>query len=259
MKNDGFIHITTLKLMGRSPAHYLGAVDRDEYYLERGTASHSLLLGGDRVIPYPGAVRRGKDWEAFEAANSDATILTKGEYEKVKNIADAVRRDPVASDLLGLTGRDDVAHELTIEWSYLGRPCSSRLDVVGRNRVVELKVVADASPQRFMWQCVRMGWFAQLDFYNHAATAKGGYLRERDLYIVAVESAPPHVTACYRLDDSAIEHGRKSWRLWFERLLQCEEAKHFPGYCESIMRLSAPDEDDAGLVFPDPEPTEEAA
>lgn len=265
MKDDGKVHISRLKLFGRSPAHYKGAVDRDEYYLERGTASHALLLGGDRVIPYPGAVRRGAQWEAFEAANPNTTILTKGEFAKVEDIAAAVRRDPMASDLLGL-GRDDVRHEATIEWSYLGRPCSSRLDVLGRDRIVELKVVADASPQRFMWQCVRMGWFAQLDFYNHAATSRGGgglpaahRLGERDLYIVAVESAPPHVPACYRLDESAIEHGRKSWRLWFERLLQCEEAKHFPGYCESIMRLSAPDEEDAGLVFPDPEPTEEAA
>lgn len=252
MRDDGKIHISRLKLFGRSPAHYKGAVDKDEYFLERGTAVHSLLLGGDRVIGYPGAVRRGKEWDAFEAANQDAIILTKAEYGKAEAIAASVRRDPLAMSLL-----EGQSFEVTVEWVYLGRACSSRVDVVG-DHIAELKCVADASPQRFMWQAVRMGWFAQLAFYQEACAAKHK-TRLEDLYIVAVESAPPHVTACYRLDERAVEFGRKQFRGWFERLLMCESANEFPGYCQSVMPLSAPDEE-SELVFPsDPEPTEEAA
>lgn len=254
MKDDGMVHISRLKLFGRSPAHYKGAVDRDEYYLERGTASHALLLGGDRVIPYPGTVRRGKEWEAFEAANSDATILTRGEYEKVKNIADAVRRDRLAMSILEGQG---VRHEVVLEWNYLGRACSSRVDVLARTHTAELKIVHDASPQRFMWQCVKLGWFAQLAFYDEARWTNG-LGRSDSLYIVAVESAPPHVTAVYRLDETAVEFGRKQFRGWFERLLMCEAAKEWPGYCASVMPLSAPEED-VDLVFPEPEPESEAA
>jgi hypothetical protein len=59
------VHFSRLRLMARSPAHYLAYADSGDTPARRfGTCVHVLALGGD-VIRYEGK-RAGNDWKAFE-------------------------------------------------------------------------------------------------------------------------------------------------------------------------------------------------
>jgi hypothetical protein len=237
------VRFSRLKLMAKSPQHYLSQTVEETAAMERGTAVHTLLLGGPRLTFFPGPARRGKEWEAFEAANADAQILTRTDYDTANAMADSVRRNKLAMEVLA--GR----HEVELAWKFLGRDCGSKVDVIGGGGrwVTELKTARDAEPTRFMWQAIRMNYHAQLAFYQDAVEASGQG-DPQDAFVVAVESSAPYVVTTLRLTDRALEQGRRLFRLWFERVLACEEAKAWPGYCESIVDLDVP-EDEPELTF----------
>lgn len=230
------VRYSHLKHMARSPAHYLGAVVAKSPNIEKGTAVHSLVLGGKRIIAYPGKVRNGGEWEAFKAANADAEILTKNDFEKAKAMADSVKSNRTAMKVL--EGR----HELEVDWTYMGRACQSHIDNVGADFVTELKSGMTSDPARFFWHSLRMHYAGQVAFYDEACRAKK-LCDPKAHYIVCVEAAAPFVTTTFQLTERALEQGRRSFRLWFERLLACEAAGSWPGYCESVVDLDVPEEE----------------
>jgi hypothetical protein len=229
------VHFTRLKLMGRSPAHYHEADQEEAYHLERGSAVHSLVLGGAKVLGYPGKVRRGKEWEAFEAEHPDAIILTGNEFEKAEAIAKAVRAHPLAMQVL--RGQ----HEQVVDWKYLGRACQSRVDVIADEHIAELKTTMNADPSKFTFQALRLAYHAQLAFYAQAVTASG-LGSPQAAYVVAVESSAPYAVTVMRMTPRTLELGARLCRLWMERLLACEAADRWPAYCESIVELDIPED-----------------
>jgi hypothetical protein len=239
------VRFSRLKQMAKSPVHYRDAVSKESTAMERGSALHSLVLGGQRVTCYPGPVRRGKEFEAFAAANENALILTRTEYEKVMPMADSVLASPLAAPYL--QGRKEVE----LDWSVLGRECQSHVDMLdgGWNWIGELKTCESADPLRFQFKADRYAWFSQIAFYSEAVMQLG-HARPEEHVIVAVESASPYPVTVMRLTARALEHGAKQWRLWFERLLACEASNNWPAYCESIVDLDAPSEE-VTLIYPE--------
>jgi hypothetical protein len=249
------IRFSLLKEMGKSPAHYRYAVDNDGREqtpaMRLGKAVHSLILGGDPVLFFPG-VRRGNAWDAFEAANTGAIILNEAEHEKARGMAAAVRASAPAMRVL--EGR----HEVEVNWQYLGRAWQSHIDVIAHDGsyVTELKTGATSDPVRFVWQAIKLHYNGQLAAYGEAMRSSG-LGDPLASHVVCVESQAPYVTTTFRLTERALEQGRKALRLWAERLAACEAADHWPGYCESAVPLDVPD-DELELEF-NPETGEVAA
>jgi hypothetical protein len=237
------VRISRLKLMALSPAHYHAAVQKDTYSKERGSALHSLVLGGKRVLAYPGKVRRGKEFDAFVAANTNSQILTKADYARAEGMAASVRAHPHAMRVLA--GQ----HEIELDWKFMGRNCQSHIDVIGGGGewVTELKSAVTSHPDRFAWQAKKFGYNAQIAFYWEAVLQSGLGI-PREAFVVAVESAPPYVVTVMRLTRQALDLGQRSFRLWMERLLGCEAANEWPGYVQDIVPLDVPD-DEPELVF----------
>lgn len=234
------IRFSHLKAAGRSPAHarlaLMGEGDDETRSMERGSATHALLFETVPVVAYPGAVRRGKEWEAFQANHADDLIVTAADYEKANRMADAVRANYLAQDVLRGT------REKTLLWKDGGRECRATPDVADYlNHVTELKTCATADPQRFTWQALRMHYHAQLAWYLDAVVACG-LGRPQAAYIVAVESSAPWPVTVLRLTDRALEAGRRACRLWFERLRGCERTGEWPAYSQSVLDLDVPDE-----------------
>lgn len=228
------IHISHLKAMALSPAHYRYLVDHgreDTIGLRIGRLTHTLVLGGPKFAVWPGT-RRGKEWELFASEHAGQEIATESEYAKARAMADSVLAHPL-SDVL-LAGE----HEKHIEWQYLGRSFSSRLDVLSGDSLSDLKTTVTAHPDRFMWQAIRLGYLAQMRAYQMAA----GLLIGAPSRVLAVESAPPHVCTAFRLTLRALEQGEKALRLWTEQLLACEASNVWPGYTNAICDLDVPEE-----------------
>ena len=83
-----------------------------------GTYFHTAILEPDKLTVdcavYKG-IRRGKEWEAFKAANVGKTIVTETEMTQAESLAEAVRNSPVAMSRIELTRPEVSAYvELTV-------------------------------------------------------------------------------------------------------------------------------------------------
>jgi exodeoxyribonuclease VIII len=223
--------------MAKSPAHYRAALNLETTSKQRGSGVHSVILGEGRVVAYPGAVRRGKEYEAFVAAHPGYEVLTRGDYERVMGMVDALRANDEAMALL--TGQ----HEVELDWSYLGRACQSHVDVIGDGRafITELKTAVTAEPWRFGRQALQFGYHAQLAFYREALMASGARTAP-EAFVVAIESSAPYPVTILKLTDRALDFGARLFRLWFERLLACEAADAWPGYVQTTVPLDVPED-----------------
>lgn len=235
------VRFSHLKNMARSPAHYRASVLtpwRDSPAMRMGRLVHQLVLEPERQpVVYPGQ-RRGKAWESFRDAHDGADIFTTAELEQAMGVAGQVESSPDAMAVL------EGEREQRMRWEIRGRACHGTPDVLNSHvrRVTDLKVTANADPDKFVWHALRMGWLAQLPWY-----ANGADMPDAELCIVAVEPTGMVPPVVLRLDPSARDLGNQQWRGWFERLLVCEESGQWPGYTQGILDISAPG--DADLIF----------
>jgi hypothetical protein len=238
------VRISDLKRIGQSPAHYRAAVESTGSYLSKGSAVHSVLLGGQSVTYYDrvtesgkAAPRNGQHWEKFKADHQDCLILSRDEYDQTAGMVEAVRACPEAMRVL------DGVKEQTLTWDISGRACRGTPDVRSDQYVTELKTTRSSDPRRFMWDAIKMGYYAQLAWYlDGAVKARAG--TPDAAFVVAVESTAPYVVTVFRVTERALEQGRRTYRLWFERLMACEEADEWPGYVQSVVPLDVPDNEE---------------
>lgn len=208
---------------------------------------------GDRPIVTSEDVERAARGAAMQAARRasgryELPIVTRAEYDRARECADAVLSHEEARGIL--TG----AREAPLTWTYLGRPCAGQLDVLGPDHVAELKTASCAEPSWFARQAFKLAYPAQLRWYQEGARCNG--FRASQAFIVAVEPRPPYAITTFRVTDRALDEGERIVREWMERLAVCEEAQHWPAYCQSTVDLDgAPDVE---LIFPEDEETEAA-
>lgn len=238
---DEALRFSRLKRIGQSPAHYAYGYGPETAEMETGTGTHSILLVArdmllheTPVLAYPGKVRRGKEFDAFVAANPGAIILTRREFTSAKGMAEAVRACPDAMRVL------DGEREQTFTWKLQGRLCRGTPDVRSDKFITELKTGETSDPRFFPFKLRRFCYHGQLAWYSDGAVL-AGLPDPKEHYVVAVEAAAPYVVTVFRIAPATIEKGRRLARLWFERLLQCEAAQEWPGYSQSVVELALPD------------------
>jgi hypothetical protein len=237
------VRFSNLKSIARSPLHYLDAIqsDRDDTLCMRiGRGAHALVLG-EPAIQYT-ARRAGKAWDDFAKRHVDKEILNTKEWSIASGIAESIKRHPEASRLL--LG-DDVIREKTIEWEWLGRRCTSRPDArsFDCSALTDLKTTQCADPERFARDARHRGYHGQLAFYGLAIKHATG-VEPTDLFVAAIESKRPYAVTVLRLDDAARTAGEKMCRLWFERLLNCEQSNAWPAYTDAIVNFTIDGEGD---------------
>lgn len=249
-----------MKQMGSSPKHYFAACQNDvedpTLAMRLGTLGHAMLWP-DVAPPYAvyDGTRRGKAWEEFKAAHDGIEIYTRSEANEASGMAEALDRHDDARDLLR-TGTP----EFPIMWNYCGRAFSSRLDVRGPNRVVELKTAKTSHPDWFMRDATRMGYHAQVAAYRMAlAQITGRQTSAIDAHIVVVEKRKPYVVTVFDMSERTLREGEKLIRSWYEQIVACEEANAWPGYTESRVLFDVPDPDEDALIFDDEDEEEQAA
>jgi PDDEXK-like uncharacterized protein DUF3799 len=237
------VRFSRLSKMRQSPAHYKWALDHDgdeTKALRLGRAVHSFLLGGDSVVVYDGR-RSGAKWEAFEQDNAGKIILIPSEIESAIGMRASLQNHDEAMSLLSLSRREE-----KIMWTFAGRTCQSTPDAFDVKQLTELKTTRSADPSRFVRDAIWRGYHAQCDFYRTALSHrdKDWAGPHRRCSIVAVESAPPYPVTVLHLTERALEAGHKLWRLWWERMVSCEQSGYWPAYTESAVPFDVEDQDD---------------
>lgn len=243
MSNSG------LKLLRKSPAHYLAGQDPDAAQkpsLRRGSLLHTLVLEPgtltDRYRIKPEgmnfATKEGKAWR--EATPADIEIVTESEHKGANRQAANLRALPEIDALLR-SGQPEVS----FFWidPLTGVHCKGRADWVFRTDagviLLDLKTTEAADPASFARSCARYGYHMQAAWYAdgwHEATGD----EVLGFVFGAVESAWPHVAAPYMLDDESTDKGRAECRQMLNLYAQCVTTDVWPGYVESIKPITLP-------------------
>lgn len=254
---DG-VHFSDLSRMALSPAHYRASVERSREArtvtrnMRIGTVAHRLILGkrpGHEIVMWDGQ-RRGKAWDAFEAAHEGQEIVTADECIEAQAIADSALANPVVRELLETPG---LVTEAPLTWEDSGIVCStSGVDMLAPGLIGDLKTARTTQPDRFSRQALQYGYHAQVCFYARGARAAGYEIGR--LLVVGVEPLPPHAVTVLELTPKMVEAGERALTGWIEQLRACEDSDAWPAYGEAPVLWDPPpwldvpgaDDDDGG-------------
>lgn len=214
----------------------------DKPAFQLGRAAHAAVLEPDsfasQYVVYPGKVRRGKQWEAFQEDHADAEIVTAADYSLSEAMAQAVHAHPVAAPLVK-GGKSEV----TAEWvdPVTGRECKARIDHRLPIQIADLKTAREIDPRNFCRAASRYLYYGQMAFYHDGAVLAGMIPEDAKLpAIVAVQSSPPHDVGVFSVGQAAIEAGRKLYRGLLDRLNDCIVADDWPGAAPGVQELELP-------------------
>lgn len=263
------VNWSTLKHLGKSPAHYLHALTNpgeDTDARQRGRVTHLAVFEPERftkeVAVY--AERRvGKDWQAFVQLHQGKEIITSRMNDVATTIAGVARNHPLSAKYLA-----GGASERTVQWKYRSpaiahlevfeMACKARLDFVAEaGAIVDLKSTRDASPTGFAREVLRYEYHVQAAFYVDGYEAETGI--RLPFVFVAVEAAAPFVVQIYRVPDHVLELGRARYMELLAHLNVCRKESRWDGYASTEMELVLPtwampdleDELDEDLVIAD--------
>ena len=191
--------------------------------LEFGSAFHCAVLEPERfaaeyAVP-PKCDRRTKqgkaDYEAWQHANTGKTPLDAADAELIGRMAESVRENPAAAQLLGAALHVERGIRWTCPDSGLELRC--RPDLVGSGCVVNLKTAQAAHPDEFVRSVVRHRYHAQAAMDLEGVEAVTGELRRH--FLLVVEKVAPWECCVYELNGDALDDGR-NWLVRVRRELR---------------------------------------
>ena len=239
------INCSGLKLIERSPAHYLQSrLEPREATPSQalGTLAHLLILEparADEVMVAPECDRRTKDgkaaWAAFQEAAAGRLVATQDQLDAARWMRDAVDRSPYARALLS-----DGTPEVTLLYRLDSTPIKCRLDWLcgGHDVILDLKTASDASESEFARAAGKYGYHLQAALYADAADACR--IGPRSFVFLVVENTAPWAVALYQLDETAMHAGRIRYQRALDTYRTCLAADAWPGYPNEIQPLSMP-------------------
>jgi hypothetical protein len=242
---------TGLRTLLRSPAHFAAEyienrIREETKALRLGTYTHTATLEPERWakthVAAPKVDRRTKEgkarWEAFNTEHAGKTVVDADEHALAAAMAASVRKHPAASHLLRLV--NEVETSIFWEDDVTGVICRDRPDALTSGGVVlELKTAEDASEEGFARSIAT--WDLHVQMAHHEAAFRAGFGQGPEALVwIVVEKAYPHVVATYAIEPATLEEGRAQRTRALDLLVNCREAKRFPGYGDTIKVLGLP-------------------
>lgn len=223
-----------VKAMADSALAYKYGLDHDREdtpALALGRAVHTLVFEpdnfGSEYAIFGGAVRKGKEWDAFAADNEGRTIFKQNEIEQAREMAAAVRANPLVKPYL--TG---AVYEKVVTWTdpATGLQCKAKLDYARESDLViaDLKTTTSIAPRRFAADIAKFKYHGQMGHYGNGVRHGLGWTPTRVL-LIAVEKSAPYDVAVYEMDDAGKECGKELAATLLERIKWCEERNVWPG------------------------------
>jgi hypothetical protein len=212
-----------------------------EYDLGHG--AHKLVLGtGPELVTV-----EADDWRtkaakeaAAEARSRGAVPLLTAQMQQITAMAEALRRDPLASALIDL---DRGVAEQSLFWrderfgiQRRARPDWDGTLRSGRPALVDYKSTACAERWAFAKSAYNFGYFEQSDWYLAAPMVDP----EAAFLFVAQETRPPYLVAVYQSTAAALRYGRARTDQACETFAECQATDTWPGHSADVELISLP-------------------
>jgi hypothetical protein len=236
-----------LKWFRRSPAHYMAAqmgVTQTEQTAAQsiGTMVHSLVLENrtdyvihpatyeskDGLKPWNWNANFCKDWRAAQTLE----CVSEEQARKIEAAANAVSNHKLASALLknGFAERSFYCTD-----KRTGLRLKGRVDYATDTHFVDLKTTVDASTKAFSRAATGYDYELQAAFYLYIAEQLCTPIT--DFYFIALEIEPVPMVNVLLVKPEDLELATASIRKQLAAIAQCQEAGHWPGYCDDKANL----------------------
>lgn len=214
---------------------------------ELGSAAHKLVLGeGPDLVKVDAEKWTTNAVKAEVAAiRDDGNIpLKPTEYQQVHDMADALRRHPVASMLFD-PARGKPEQSLFWRDRPTGVMRRARFDWLpdapsGRLIIPDYKTCRSAEPGALARAVEEFGYHQQDDWYRAAARALELADDSAAFVFVCQEKTAPYVVTVVEMDAEARRIGAARNRRALEVFAECTESGVWPGYSDEIAYLSLP-------------------
>ena len=214
----------------------VGDEDRPAYQI--GRALHTLVLEGRAVFereyavggpinPKTGEIY-GPTTKAFAqwAAEQGKAVLTVAQFDLIDSMADGVRANGMAVDLLS----EGIA-EGVVRTEYCGMHSQIRLDWFDPHRgIVDLKTCDELT--WFESDARRYGYVHQMAFYRAVLRQVIGIAMP--VYLIGVEKKEPFRAGVWKIMDDIVAQAQKENEMAIERLKRCIATDTWPTGYEEI-------------------------
>jgi hypothetical protein len=212
-----------------------------------GQAAHLVVLGeGPEIVVVDAPDWRGKtaQQQRAEARERGAVPVLTSEWQRIKDMAKALREHPVARALFD---PDRGRPEQTLIWRdrRTGVMRRARLDWLpdpgpGRLIIPDYKTCASAEPAALARSVATYGYHQQDDWYRAGARALDLCDEAAAFVFVCQEKVAPYVVTVFELDAAARRIGAARNRRAIEIFAECQRTGRWPGYGDDIAYLSLP-------------------
>lgn len=251
MPNDDYhamasVSKSGLDLIARSPAHYRFApAHTATRNMEIGTAIHTALLEPERfaaeyVLLRDVADRRAAAYKAATAVHGTERVLVSHEADDVAGMQESVYANPIAAAWLKNPGIRELSVFATDPET--GLPVRCRFDILTEcGHGIDLKKTQDAREDAFSRAVHSYRYHVQAAFYSDVYEWATGQ-RLESFRFLAVEQSAPNACRVYRLDETAIQEGRREYREDLNRFAACLVTDTWPAYeCTDDDVISLPE------------------
>jgi len=218
-------------------------VPKNKMEFDIGTAAHLLILETDKLADRVACID-AKNYKTKAAQEARAWAYESGlvpllphQLDVVKRMADAVRANPKARDLL-----EGAEMELSVFWDTdNGIRCKARPDFVTHGGTVmgDIKTALTANPRAFQRAAFNLGHFFRAPWYldgYEMALAR----RIDEYWFIIVAKEPPHLVSTRRLGERAIAWGQMMIRHSLNVFEKCWRTGQWPSYPEEPETLDLP-------------------
>lgn len=240
------INISSLKAMGKSPAHYLAKLTEPKSEptpaMVFGTLLHRAALephrlAGSFAVKPEGMSFVTKDGKAWRDSQT-LPIITSEQNEALKGAADSVANHPAAAAILDGARREVSVFRRIVRSNPEGMLLKGRVDIVaidqhGSTTIADVKTTEDASLEAFSKTIAQYGYAQQAAYYLDLLGAS-------HFVFIAVEKTAPYAVGVYCLDAASIAVGREKNMKHLDIFEACQTSGQWPAYSSDIETISLP-------------------
>jgi len=203
-----------------------------------GRKVHAAVLEPDRffgsVAIWEGAVKRGKDWDAFRADHPDGDLVTtRSELADLESMKRAIWTHPVAARLL-----DGCATEATVQWEAHYGAGKGRLDAQKPGCIIDYKTTRNIEPRAFYRAAFGLGYHIRMGWYVHGwEIAKGD---RPDVFLIVQESDAPWDCWVCQIPKPILRAGENEAKEIAVRYAVARESGRFKGVSDECLEYELP-------------------
>lgn len=229
------LKIAYMHSMAHVRAYMDGTFEKRSAALDFGKAFHSLALEGkEDFIQHPASYTNEKGevkkWSGNAAVckewlrENPGYVVDEDEETSLRAMQKAVEPHLIFKSKF----------EVSIFSELEGLPVKCRLDMLtdgDDDPIIDLKTCADANPEKFMREALRLGYHLQAAWALDVLRLAG--IKREEFRFVAVESKPPHGVCVLRFLDqevSLLRVGRIRYKEQLRKLKQAIEKNDWPSY-----------------------------